>query len=162
MHVRTTCFGQPETLDVPEEAALAFAEGLPGFEDHTAFALIEDRRLEPFRWLQSLADQDVGFRVIEPAVFVAGYGFDLDNEDVARLELGDSVEPLVLSILVMPADARAMTANLRAPLVVNPRRGLGKQVILPDERYPLRHLAFTPAGEWNAVGTIAAEGAQAC
>ncbi len=45
----------------------------------------------------------------------------------------------------MPGDVRAMTANLQAPLVINPATRLGKQVILTDERFSLRHPVFGPA-----------------
>ena len=142
MDVRTTRFGELETIAVSDEAELTFAEGLPGFEDHTAFAVVRDERLGPFGLLQSLADPDVGFLVIEPAHFVEDYAFDLSDGDVARLELDDTIEPQVLSVLVVPEDVRAMTANLRAPVVVNPRRRLAKQVILTDERLSLRHRVF--------------------
>ena len=42
MFVRTARLGPVETLELPEEARLTFPAGLPGFEDYTAFALIED------------------------------------------------------------------------------------------------------------------------
>ena len=151
MDVRTTRFGELETIVVSDEAELTFAEGLPGFEEHTAFALMQDERLGPFGLLQSLVDPDVGFLVVEPAHFAEDYAFDLTDEDVARLELDESVAPLTLCILVIPGDVRTMTANLRAPIVVNPTRRLAKQVILADDRYPLRHSVFTPSGEWNNI-----------
>jgi flagellar assembly factor FliW len=52
----------------------------------------------------------------------------------------------VLSILVVPEDIRAMTANLQAPLILNPLKRIAKQVILTDERFPLRYPVFGGAG----------------
>ena len=145
--VRTTRSGELETVQVPDDAVLTFPEGLPGFEGHTSFVLIEDDRLAPFRWLQAAEDPRVGFLVIEPSAFIADYGFELDDQDAERLGLDDAVEPRVLCILAVPGDVRAMTANLRAPLVINPRRRLAKQVILSDDSYPLRHPVFDSAGQ---------------
>ncbi len=153
MDVRTTRFGDLETVSVSSEAVFTFAEGVPGFERHTSFALLDDDRISPFRCLQSLDDPDLGFLVLEPSRFVEEYGFDLCDEDAARLELDEDpstssgqAAPLVLTILVIPGgDVRAMTANLQAPVVLNPRRRLGKQVILAEERFPLRHPVFGAA-----------------
>ena len=142
LDVRTTRFGDLETVEVSEEAIVTFPEGLPGFERHTRFALMEHERLEPFLWLQSLADPLIGFLVIEPAVLVDDYSFDLGDPDVELLALSDDVQPRVFSVLVVPEDVRAMTANLQAPIVVNPASRLGKQVILTDDRFSLRHPVF--------------------
>ena len=141
-NVRTTRFGDLETVAVSEEAILTFPDGLPGFERHTTFALMEHERLEPFLWLQSIEDPLIGFLVIEPALLVNDYSFDLGDPDVELLGLADDVEPRVLAVLVVPEDVRAMTANLQAPVVVNPASRLGKQVILTDERFSLRHPVF--------------------
>ena len=143
--VRTTRFGDLETVAVAEDAIWTFPEGLPGFERHTTFALMEHEHLEPFLWLQSVEDPLIGFLVIEPALLVNDYSFDLGDPDVELLGLADEVEPRVLAVLVVPEDVRAMTANLQAPLVINPASRLGKQVILTDERFSLRHPVFGPA-----------------
>ena len=37
---------------------------------------------------------------------------------------------------------RAMTANLQAPIIINPLKRIAKQVILTDERFPLRFPVF--------------------
>ena len=65
LEIRTTRYGEMETVQISEDAVLAFPEGVPGFERHRRFALIEDPKLAPFCWLQSLHDPLVGFLVIE-------------------------------------------------------------------------------------------------
>lgn len=144
--IRTTRYGEMETVTISEDAVIHFPEGVPGFERHQRFALIEDPKLSPFHWLQSLHDPLVGFLVIEPGLLVSDYAFDISDPDVEMLGLGDPTEARVLSILVVPEDVRAMTANLQAPLIVNPRRRLAKQVILTDERFPLRYPVFGGSG----------------
>ncbi len=144
MELKTTRFGRLETLEIPEESVLEFPHGLPGFESHKSFALIEDANYMPFRWLQSLGDPDVAFMVIDPALVVGTYDVDVVELDVECLELVEGNDPDVMCILVMPDDFRSATVNLKAPIVVNRPRQRGKQVILTDERYPLRFRAFNP------------------
>ena len=88
----------------------------------------------------------MGFLVIEAGLLVRDYEFDISDPDVELLGLEDPSEATVLSILVVPEDVRAMTANLQAPLIMNPQRRIAKQVILTDERFPLRYPVFGGAG----------------
>ncbi len=144
--IRTTRYGEMETITISENAVLHFPDGVPGFERHQRFALIEDTKLTPFHWLQSLHDPLVGFLVIESGLLVSDYVFDIADPDVAMLGLDAAADARVLSILVVPEDVRAMTANLQAPLIVNPHKRIAKQVILTDERFPLRYPVFGGAG----------------
>ncbi|MCC6177617.1 MAG: flagellar assembly protein FliW [Chloroflexi bacterium] len=143
--IRTTRFGELETVQVSADDLLTFPEGMPGFERHHRFALLTDERLHPFRWLQSLQDPLVGFLVIEPGLLAADYEFDVPDPDVELLRLEDPNEARVFSVLVVPEEITAMTANLQAPIVINPACGLAKQVILTDERFPLRFPVFGDA-----------------
>ena len=150
LEIRTTRYGELETIQIAESTVLAFPEGVPGFERHHRFALIDDTKLAPFRWLQSLHDPLVGFLVIEAGLLIADYEFDISDPDVDLLGLDDAADARVLSILVVPGNIRAMTANLQAPLIVNPAKRIAKQVILTDERFPLRHPVFGNAGTVGA------------
>jgi flagellar assembly factor FliW len=144
MELQTTRFGRLETLEVPEAGVLEFPHGLPGFESHKSFALIEDERYLPLRWLQSLGDPHVAFLVMDPTLVVGTYDVEIGALDVDCLELTEGNDPELLCILVIPEDFRSATINLKAPIVVNRPRQRGKQVILTDERYPLRFRAFNP------------------
>jgi flagellar assembly factor FliW len=146
LEIRTTRYGELETIQVSTDTLIAFPDGVPGFERHMRFALIEDPKLAPFSWLQSLHDPLVGFLVIEPGLLVSDYEFDISDPDVELLELTDPSDARVLSILVVPEDVRAMTANLQAPIILNPQKRIAKQVILTDERFPLRYPVFGGPG----------------
>lgn len=145
IEVRTTRYGELETVQVSEEKVITFAEGVPGFERHHRYALLQDEKLAPFFWLQSLHDPLVGFLVIDPSELVSDYEFDISDADVDQLQLEDPSQAWVLCILVVPEEIRAMTANLQAPLVVHPEKRLAKQIILTDERFPLRYPVFGEA-----------------
>lgn len=145
--VLTARFGAVETVEVPETALFTFPDGLPGFEGYTAFALIEDDAYHPFGWLQAQSDPNVKFIVVDPQVASAGYAVDLPDGDVAALALGSPDEARLLAIVTVPETVEAMTANLKAPVVLNRARRIGRQVILNEERYALRHPLLQPGAD---------------
>jgi flagellar assembly factor FliW len=139
MQVQSTRFGTPETVEIPDDAILDFPEGIPGFQDHHAFALIEDERTPALSWLQSLHDANIVFGLIDPEAVVTGYEPALYDQDLACLQLPEDEGTVDLRcILVAWSRERMITANLKAPILLNRQRQLGKQVILSDERYDLR------------------------
>jgi flagellar assembly factor FliW len=143
MRIQTMRLGQLEALEVPDEAVIRFPAGVPGFEEYTEYALIEDPEYHPFCWLQALHEPVVRFLLIDPWLAKPDYEIELNDQDLAQLGLGADDRPLVLCILsVRDDDVATATANLRAPVVINQRGGLGAQVILADERYPLRQPVF--------------------
>ncbi|SRR5581483_5970396 len=147
MLVQTTRLGALETLELPVEARLTFPAGLPGFEDYTAFALIEDDYYAPFGWLQALDDPYISFLVVPPQAVAPDYALELSEEDRAALRLEPGVEPRLYAIVTVPQEVHALTANLKAPVVINPARRRGKQIIRADERYSLRQPVLQGAAD---------------
>jgi flagellar assembly factor FliW len=125
-------------LDVLGPGGLFFPEGIPAFEEHTRFTLIDDERYYPIRTLQSLVEAEVGFLVVDPHLVVPGYAPDLADQDLGALELERDQVLDLLCLLVVHRDGQ-VTANLKAPVAINRARRRGKQLILVDERFPLRY-----------------------
>ncbi len=136
MLVDTQRFGQ---LEIEEGRIISFDEGLPGFEGLRKFVLIERDEQSTFMWLQSVEDRRLAFVVIVPAEFFAGYHLELTEEDRRSLELRRPEEAAVFAIVVVPDDPREMTANLKAPIVVNVETKRARQVIVNTKGYGLRH-----------------------
>jgi flagellar assembly factor FliW len=81
--------------------------------------------------------------VIDPALFNATYQVTISPE--ARFEVeGNETDELSLAvILTIPSnDPSAVTANLRGPLLMNPRTRLCKQLVLTED-YPTRYPVFS-------------------
>lgn len=131
-------FGQREEIEVAEDAILVFEHGIVGMAHLHRFALIEDQRIEPCHWLQSVDDPDLAFVVVDPEHVLPGYAVMLSEEDAADLGLTDAAEAETWVILTIHSDPAQSTANLLAPIVVNRPRRYGKQVILNDSGYSLR------------------------
>src|SRR5262245_60296258 len=129
-----TRFG-PFTLDEPN--VIEFPGGIPGFETCTRFVLVASTDLAPFSCLQALDPPRPSFLVIDPILIDARWRGELQPAERARLGVEDRDVLLWLAIIaVTPTTA---TANLRAPLVINPRRMVGCQIIRDDSEYSTEH-----------------------
>lgn len=120
-----------------EKQVIEFLSGIPGFETCRHFILITSPELAPLSCLQSLDPPEASFLTFDPRLLDPAY--DVSLREFERVRLGAEVdEPLVWLAIVTVANGVA-TANLRAPIVVNPRRMLGCQFIRDDERYPVHY-----------------------
>jgi flagellar assembly factor FliW len=131
----TTRFGK---FAVEPPGVIQFAEGLPGFEQNRGFVLLSSRNLVPLRVLHAVDGPPVSFLAVDPRQVLAGYRTTLTTGD--RLKLGaDAETPLLWLALVTPHGDGDASVNLRAPVVVNPARMIGSQVMPHNSLYPLRH-----------------------
>lgn len=137
MLVQTGRFGPVEQVEVPAAQLYEFFPGLGGFEEHHTYAVITDED-SPVEWLQSTADPNVVFALLEPFVFQPDYAFEMADADAAALGLQRPEDAIVRSILTLRESATEITANLLAPIVLNPRTRLGRQIVLLDPDLPLR------------------------
>jgi flagellar assembly factor FliW len=113
-----------------------FPSGIPGFESHRRFVLIASAELSPLGCLKSLDSSDVSFLVIDPRLLSFSYDITLSELERARLGAGPD-EPLLWLAIVTITESDA-TANLRAPVVINPGKMLGCQVIRENDQYPVQ------------------------
>ncbi len=137
MQIETKYFGM---VDIDENAIVDFPEGLPGFENEKRFILLSSGvEAAPFVWLQSVENSELAFVMTDPMVLMENYTVDVDDSEVEVLEVKDSKDVFIYSILVIPEDISKMTANLKAPILINSASKKGKQVILDNEEYLVRH-----------------------
>lgn len=119
---------------------VTLTEPLPGFPCHRDYVLVPAEPTGLLRWLQSLDPAGPRFLVVPPAPFVPAYAPRLPGAALTELGLSaaDDAE-LHCLVTVTDGDVRTATANLRAPLVLNPATGRGRQVVLTDGGHPIRH-----------------------
>lgn len=130
--IQTTRFGE---LEVDPSTFIQIPLGLIGFPNFAQFVLIEYS--EPFSWLQSTETPDLAFVVVNAAEFGDEYSFPLPTEDRA-LDLKQEDDVAIFNLVTIRPDPTMSTVNLKAPVVVNLRNRMGKQIILDDPRFPTR------------------------
>lgn len=143
MQVNTFRFG---TLNIEEKDIITFAQGIPGFEEWQKYILVQPDTEVPFCFLQSIDEEGLAFIVTDPFVFFSEYDFQLPVSIQEELSIESEKDVKVWSIVSVPESLEEATVNLMAPLVVNLKDMLGKQVILHDSGYRTRH-SLLPSGD---------------
>ncbi len=121
------------------DAIIHFDEGLIGFSECKDFVLMENEGLVPFRLLQSLDSPQVGFLVLEPTTLVNSYYEHVPARDWDTLGVSGETKPLAFVIVVIGSTPETSTGNFQAPLLVNYDKMIGKQIILTDSEFSVRH-----------------------
>jgi flagellar assembly factor FliW len=135
VNIVTTRFG---LVQAPETDLIRIAEGLVGFRSFTQFVLIPDPVVAGLSWLQSVTAPELAFGLIAPPLAISDYRVELRAGDRAALELDDERSALIYVILNR-GEGGGLTANLQGPLVFNPVRRLGRQLVLTSSRYAVRY-----------------------
>lgn len=128
-----TAFG---TFDVTADQIITFPAGLPGFEECRRFVVLSSRELDPFKCLQSVEGPSASFLAVDPRRAFPEYRCVLSEVD--RVRLGDPDEEALVWLAVVTVQDDETVVNLRAPVVVNPTRMLGYQLMPSNSLYPLR------------------------
>lgn len=143
MLVQTINFG---SLEIPENRVVTFQEGLPGFPQIHRFAIVEMEALKPFQYLQSLDEPPISLFVINPFLIDPSYEFRLTDADMEDVNGTNSAELTVYVVATIPEDPNGATLNMMAPIVINDRGRRGKQVILHESKYSVKHPLLHSAG----------------
>lgn len=137
MILETKAFGYVEIQDTD---VFTFDEGIPGFPNEKRFAVLYDNQKDsPFMWLQAVDNPNLTFVIVDPYSFKPDYGFVIDPGTMKELGIETHEDVLVFSIVVIPEDISRMSANLRAPIIINHRTRKGKQYALENSYYSVRH-----------------------
>jgi flagellar assembly factor FliW len=138
MKLTTSRFG---TVEFQDERVLTFPAGIIGFPRSTRYVILDHHRDVPFKWLQSVDEPALAFVIMDPVLFKPDYCAEVAAEEAAELAAADESDLVMFVILTIPSgDPSRITANLRGPLLVNPRTRCAKQVVLEQElptRYPV-------------------------
>lgn len=124
----------PETS--PPGDLYTFPDGLPGFEQWRRFRLSRRDGLDPLLFLECPEAGGPSFVCVPVEVLDPGYSLRFD--EAAANTLGGAADCRAVALLTFPAGAPP-TANLLAPVVLNPARGAGAQVIQFDSDYSVVH-----------------------
>lgn len=136
MKLATKRFG---TIEVDDDNVLAVPTGIPGFPELKRVTLLAASGVEPelsLFWMQDLDDGDLAFLCLVPWASFPEYDIEFDDFELGITDAGD-VRILNLISVRRDDDGVTMSANLRAPLIVDVRNQQLHQVILSDSRWPV-------------------------
>jgi flagellar assembly factor FliW len=114
-----------------------------GFNELRRFVLLDDPTDEIFAWLQSCEEPGIAFPILEPELFSGNYNVQLTKHDMESLGLQSKEGVRYFTIVTIPQDPTQMTANLKAPIVINIKRRLARQCVLQDNQLNIREPIFT-------------------
>lgn len=115
-----------------------FEQGIPGFEHLNQFVFEEVGNDLPMKLMKAVEDQDISLLVASPFLFYSDYEWELPDSTKEELSINYEEEIEIWSIVTVPSDLEKATINLLAPIVLNSRTRLGKQLILHDNTYSSR------------------------
>lgn len=124
----TVQFGE---IEIESKHIFNFPYGMLGFEDLREFILISDEETAPFRWLISIDNPEIGFPVLSPwhvdLTYNPGRDFNMDKE-------------VIFVVITLEDENGQMSANMKAPVILDVVEQNGRQVILPTDKYLPNHV----------------------
>ena len=138
MKVLTKFFGE---VELDEKTVLEFPNGIIGFEDFKKYAILYDEQNEEEKrisWLQSLEEPKLALPVIDPLAIMSEYTPMIEDELLKPLGDPADEDLLVLLAMTVPSDMTKVTANMKAPFIINAATCKGAQIIVDNADYPVK------------------------
>lgn len=142
MKLNTKLFGN---IDIDDEKILHFTNGIIGFPDLKDFALMYDAekgKKSNIRWLQSVQEPAFAMPVLDPLAVMPDYNPEVEDELLKPIGDLTPDEMLVLVTLTVPKDITKMSVNLRAPIVIHTESRKACQIIVDEEKYPVKYMIY--------------------
>lgn len=138
MKISTSYHGD---IEIDNQQTLTFNQGIPGFLEETEFVILPLPEAEAFQVLQSIQTKELAFIITDPFQFL-DYDFQLELQEIEKLQLQQAEDAAVYVLLTMSDSVEKITANLQAPVIINTKQQLAKQVILMNTAYETKHRLF--------------------
>lgn len=138
MLAKTKFFGE---VELDDDKILEFPNGIIGFEEYKKFAIMYDednKGKTKISWLQSLEEPLMALPVIDPLAITEEYVPVIEDELLAPLGNSADEDLLFLLAMTVPSDMKKVTANMKAPFIINAATKKGVQLIVENEDYPVK------------------------
>ncbi|MCM1157897.1 MAG: flagellar assembly protein FliW [Bacteroidales bacterium] len=142
MLAKTKFFGE---VELDDNKVLEFPNGIIGFEDFKKFAILYDIDNESetrISWLQSLDEPALALPVIDPLAVIPEYAPMIEDELLKVLGSPADEDLLFLLVMTVPSDMTKVTANAKAPIIINAAQCKGIQLIVDNADYPVKYNVY--------------------
>lgn len=136
MKINTTRFGE---IEIAESELIVMKGSILGFEHLNRFILLVHDDKTPLWWLQSVDDDSVAFVVVNPRFINPDFNPVILKGDLEFLDIKNSSDTALLAIVTVRSHPFRVTANLRAPILINATTRMAGQVVLDDPDYPIQY-----------------------
>jgi flagellar assembly factor FliW len=133
----TTAMISPMATTDTDLPVIEMVRPMPGFPDRRRFALVRLDAAGDLCSMTSLDDPALRFLVVPPARFFPDYAPEVEDDVLADLEIESPDEVLLLVVLNAGTSLASTTANLAAPVLVNPATRRGGQIVLDRADLPV-------------------------
>ena len=127
-------------LKIQDKNIINFDYGLPGFEDLKKFTIVDIEDYNPFLLLHSVEDYNIAMIILNAGQLDIESDLNIPEEKLKELK-NEEGEVGVFLIIKVIDNEKNLTANTKAPVVINFKNRKGRQIILDNENlsmdYPI-------------------------
>ncbi|MCL1945599.1 MAG: flagellar assembly protein FliW [Chitinivibrionia bacterium] len=127
-----------ENLVYSDNDIITFSDGVPGFEDNKKFVIVRNENYAPFEWLVCVDGTKLRFAMLNPMIPYPDYAPDISRAQVEGLNLQNSDDILMYAFVTVADNPSDSTLNLMAPVLINVKEKIGRQIILENSPYSTR------------------------
>lgn len=142
MLIKTRHFGE---IDLDEDKIIYFENGILGFEDCKKYTILydnEEGERPDITWLQNIEEPSLAIPIISPFLIKPDYNPTVEDELLKSIEEITPDNLVVLVSLTIPQDITKISANLKAPFVINADTKKGCQIIVEESEYEVKYLFY--------------------
>ncbi|MPN34836.1 Flagellar assembly factor FliW [bioreactor metagenome] len=127
-HITSSYFGD---IEISPNNIFYFENGMLGFDTLNNFVLISDDDIEPFKWLMALEEPEIMFPIISPWLVEPNY----KPENLINIE-----KKVLFSVVTLDDGDGNITANMKAPIILDSVNLIGEQIILSSDKYSVNQI----------------------
>lgn len=128
-------------IEYDESEVIHMVKGMTAFETLKKYVLLPVEDNEVFKLFHSIEDSYIGFIVLSPYYVKKDYKVDLDSNVIEELNIKDEKDVLIVNTVTLSDKIEEITTNLSAPIIINIKERLGKQIIISENekmvKYPI-------------------------
>lgn len=128
------------TIEYEESDLIHFTDGLFGFNELKDYIplVLDENEDNTILMLQSTENTDIAFVIINPFSLDPDYNPVLSPEELSYLGVKSENDLSYYVICALRSNHLDNTVNMKAPVVINPDKRIGMQVILNQSEYEFR------------------------
>lgn len=142
----------PEDLKaLISSGCITFPVGIPGFPALRQADIVTGEGIDPFFYMRARNIAQLAFVCVEPLVVCADYSLTIPDAFAKELDLWNTGEIWLISLVTLTENCQDITANLMCPIVVNIRTRQARQLVCEDRENLLRFRI------WDHLQTVEAD-----